>query len=127
LYFAQGATMRIDVLTALGIPAATPMGSGPLAQRDDVSRRAAASGAVTQQAPVEPVTDIAGAVRQIESYLKSEGRSLEFRVDAETNRTVITVRNTTNGEVIRQIPNEEVLQLARFLTQGSAGSLNVKV
>jgi len=71
------------------------------------------------------VTSIEGAVRQIEAFLKSIGRTLEFRRDAETNRTVITIRNATNGEVIRQIPNEEVLHLARFLARSAERSVDV--
>lgn len=52
---------------------------------------------------------------QIESYLKSTGRELEFSVDEASGRTVITVRNPETGETIRQIPSEEALRLARAL------------
>jgi flagellar protein FlaG len=55
------------------------------------------------------------AAEQIESYLRSTGRELKFSVDEPTGRTVVTVRDSQNGEVIRQIPNEEALRLARSL------------
>ena len=55
------------------------------------------------------------AAEQIEAYLKSSGRELEFRVNEDTGRTVITVRDSATGEVIRQIPNDEALRLARLL------------
>lgn len=68
-------------------------------------------------APVERQADAAQAVAQrIQQYLRESGRELDFRVDADTNRTVVTVRDQTTGEVIRQIPSEEVLRIARSLS-----------
>ena len=85
---------------------------------------------LTQSQTVPATTDVNAAVRaaaaQIDSYLKSVGRELEFRVDEDTGMTVVTVRETASGDVIRQIPNEEVLQLARSLKPGSA-LLDLKV
>lgn len=85
---------------------------------------------LTQSQTVPATTGVNAAVRaaaaQIDSYLKSVGRELEFRVDEDTGMTVVTVRETASGDVIRQIPNEEVLQLARSLMPGSA-LLDLKV
>jgi flagellar protein FlaG len=52
---------------------------------------------------------------RIRQYLRESGRELDFRIDADTNRTVVTVRDQTTGEVIRQIPSEEILRIARSL------------
>ena len=120
--------MRIDALTN---PAAAPQTSKSASAGGDPQRRAAAPGAdavreeTTRHSP-EPVTTVEAAARQIESYLKSVGRTLEFRVDAETQRTVVTVRDATSGEVIRQIPGDEILHLARRLAQGSSELVNLK-
>jgi flagellar protein FlaG len=64
----------------------------------------------------QPMLDaLKAAAQQIESYLKSTGRELRFRVDEQTGRTVVTVRDSATGEVVRQIPNDEALRLARSL------------
>lgn len=52
--------------------------------------------------------------KRLESYLQSVSRSLEFSVDSDSGRTVISVRDGSTGELIRQIPNEEVLRLAQM-------------
>lgn len=94
------------------------------------TRVAASVERLTQPAAV-PQPDMTSAVKaaaaQIDSYLKSVGRELEYRVDDETGQTVVTVRDKTTGDVIRQIPNEEVLRLARRLNAGSSALLDLSV
>jgi flagellar protein FlaG len=68
--------------------------------------------------PVEPpalknaqLEDIA---KQLDSYIRSVSRSLEFKVDDASGRTVISVRDSETGDLIRQIPNEEALRFAQM-------------
>jgi len=50
---------------------------------------------------------------------------LEFKVDEQSGRTVITVYNPETEEVIRQIPPEEAIRLAQLLQeQGSNGDMS---
>ncbi len=56
---------------------------------------------------------------QLRQYLKATDRDLEFRVDGDTGTTVITVRNASTGDVVRQIPNEEALRIMRSLNAES--------
>ena len=52
------------------------------------------------------------AIVKVESFLKVQNRDLAFTIDENTNRSVVTVKDSTSGDVIRQIPSEEVLKLA---------------
>jgi flagellar protein FlaG len=52
---------------------------------------------------------------QLESYLRSVGRSLQFSIDSESGRTVVSVRDSSTGEIIRQIPDAEAMRLAQSL------------
>ncbi|NVK57590.1 MAG: flagellar protein FlaG [Alteromonadaceae bacterium] len=56
--------------------------------------------------------EIAGAVQEIQSFLQAQNRNLAFSVDENTNRSVVTVKDSSSGDVIRQIPSDEVLRLA---------------
>jgi flagellar protein FlaG len=64
--------------------------------------------------PQAPVVDIEAVARQLESFLKNVSRSLEFHVDESSGRMVCSVRDAETGDLIRQIPNEEVLRMAEL-------------
>ena len=91
-----------------GAPAApTPRAASAAASQVDVRQRMAA------------------VAQQLRDYLRSNGRDLEFRVDADTHAMVITVREAASGQVIRQIPTEEALHMRRYLDEWSGTFLNV--
>jgi flagellar protein FlaG len=52
------------------------------------------------------------AIHMLNEQMKSNGRNLNFSLDQELNRSVITVKNTHTGEVVRQIPDETALRVA---------------
>jgi flagellar protein FlaG len=62
-----------------------------------------------------PTLDFSQVVQQLDAFVENGQRSLRFRVDSATGRTVMTVLDAKTEEVIRQIPAEEVLALARNL------------
>ena len=57
------------------------------------------------------------AVAKVESFLKVQNRDLAFTIDDETKRSVVTVKDSQSGDVIRQIPSEEVLKLAERIQE----------
>jgi len=59
--------------------------------------------------------NIQEAVGRLNDQMASRGRHLRFSVDEEINRTVITIKNRQTGEVVRQIPSEEVVKLAHSI------------
>ncbi len=60
----------------------------------------------------ERVQSIELAVQEVEAFLQVQNRNLAFTVDEGTERSVVTVKDSESGDVIRQIPSDEVLQLA---------------
>ena len=59
--------------------------------------------------------DIQQAANDISDYLAVTSRSLNIRVDQELNRPVVTVLDKETEQVVRQIPSEEALAVARFI------------
>lgn len=56
--------------------------------------------------------DLDIAVQEIQSFLQVQNRNLAFSIDDDTKRSVVTVKESSSGDVIRQIPSDEVLRLA---------------
>ena len=57
------------------------------------------------------------AVKKVSDFLSAQNRDLLFNVEEQTQRTVVTVKESSSGEVIRQIPSEEVLKLANRIQE----------
>jgi flagellar protein FlaG len=64
------------------------------------------------------------ALEQIKSFLQDSQRQLNFQRDESTGRTVIRVIDPSSGEVIRQMPSEEVLKLAAIIDAQGFRTLN---
>jgi flagellar protein FlaG len=68
-----------------------------------------------EAAPAPPieVPKIESVTKQIDSFLRSIGRSINFRVDPGSGEMIVSVIDANTGEVIRQVPGEEALRLAQ--------------
>jgi flagellar protein FlaG len=51
---------------------------------------------------------------------------LNFSIDEKLGRPVVTVRNESTGEVVRQIPNEVVVRVAHSIDELKGLLLNEK-
>ena len=73
-------------------------------------------------APVPPVDAkmLEKAVKDLSQGVQNLQRSLQFSIDESSGRTVIKVVDKDTKEVIRQIPEQQVLELAARLDK-SAG------
>jgi flagellar protein FlaG len=60
------------------------------------------------------------AVQEIEKFVQSVKRNLEFSIDEPSGKVIVKVIASDSGEVVRQIPNEEVLRLANSLNDASS-------
>ena len=60
------------------------------------------------------------AVSRLQEYVQVVRRNLEFSIDETTDRLVVKVVDAETEEVVRQIPSEEALALARRLQEARA-------
>jgi flagellar protein FlaG len=58
---------------------------------------------------------ISSAVKDISSFFQAEQRSLAFSLDTDSGQLVMQIRDIKTNELIRQIPGEDVLKLAKRL------------
>lgn len=55
------------------------------------------------------------AVEQVNKAVPSFSRNLQFSVDEDTRKNVVKVVDTSSGEIIRQIPAQEIIEIAKAL------------
>jgi flagellar protein FlaG len=68
--------------------------------------------------PPHEIPKIESVTRQIDSFLRSINRSLQFQLDPGTGQMVATLVDAETGEVIRQVPGEEALRIAERIEAG---------
>ena len=71
--------------------------------------------------------DLQDAVKMLNDQMNSSKQGLGFSFDESVNRPVVTVRNTQTGEVVRQIPSEDLLHIAHKLDDLKGILYNQKV
>lgn len=60
-------------------------------------------------------------VEKMDEFVNSINKGLSFRVDEELGRDIVTIYEASTGDVIRQIPDEEMLIILRRLAAASSG------
>ena len=70
---------------------------------------------------IEPDREqVLAAVTDMQDYVDAAGRNIQFQLDDDSGRMVVTVREASSGDVIRQMPSEEALRLAENLAEMSS-------
>src|SRR5688572_31157485 len=77
-------------------------------------------------APHVEIRKIESVTRQIDSFLRSINKSLQFRVDQATGEMIVTIRDEETGEVIRQVPGEDALRIAQRIEDTLSAMLDEK-
>ncbi len=84
-----------------------------------VSRAATAVPPPVQQSapPEQPASkeQLEAAVSSLREYIQPFNSDLQFSVNNDTNQVVVTVIDSQTKEVIRQIPSEEMIAIAKTL------------
>lgn len=85
------------------------VGQKPMAKKHDSEEQS------TSQASADRA-EIDRAAAKVNEVLSQADPQLKIRVDDETERVVVKVVEQESGEVIRQIPPEELLELEKYLS-----------
>jgi len=83
-------------------PAAAPTEAAPLVQQPDA---------------VSQIVELERAIRNINQTVQVQASNLEFEIDPDSQRTIVKIVDQQTKEVLRQVPSEEVLSIAKALDQ----------
>ena len=103
-------------------PAALPVNSAPQGSTQGVrsdaevvakvaSTQIKSSGINETSQPTKEV--VAKAAADLQNFVSSMGRNLSFSVDETTGYNVVRVVNPSTGELVRQLPSQELLKISR--------------
>ena len=110
--------MATDMITqSTAAPPTKPAGSAPKADVSVAALPGASKDQAVQQGASQSASssELEAAVSQVADYVQNVQRNLSFSVDQDSGHTVVKVIDSDSEEVIRQIPSEELLALARRL------------
>jgi flagellar protein FlaG len=79
--------------------------------------------AVTESNKAAATLNVETAVTEINEYVQSVHRDLQFFVDEDSGVTVVRVRDKETGDLIRQIPEDIFLNLAQKLKEDNTLNL----
>jgi len=66
--------------------------------------------------------ELENVVSQLQDYVQSIQRDMSFHIDDATGRVIVQVIDSNTQEVVRQIPSEEMLTIARHLADSIENS-----
>ena len=109
-------------ISPIGSTMTMPSTPSPVAT-DTASARQEARPVMAPQSPVQerPAASTTGekplkeAVEKVQEYIQPFNSNLEFSINKDTERLVVKVVDQSTKEVIRQIPSEEMLAIAKAL------------
>lgn len=88
-----------------------------------VSRPIAVAPPKADGTPELSVPQLQSAVEKFNGVMRQSKQNLEFSLDTETKKPIIKLVDSVTGELIRQIPSEEMLAIARSIDQFQQGML----
>ena len=59
--------------------------------------------------------DLRAAIGKLNDMMQANARSVSFAMDEKLGRPIVYIKNATTGEIVRQIPNEVIVQLAHSI------------
>lgn len=109
----QSISSASSTLIARGPSVDTP--SRTVGEQDIIRSEADAASSETKK--TNETVSVQDIVKDVNEFIKPFNNSLQFSIDGETGTTVVKVIDMETEKVIKQIPSEEMLALAKAIGQ----------
>src|SRR5690606_14993347 len=110
--------------------AVTPVRAEPAVQITHMEGGRNGGNAAAQQGGTEARSDTAptpkAVFEELNATMEAWDTGMRFEIDEDTQQLVVSVIDTKSGDVLRQIPSEEVLHVAKMIAQFQGKFINVK-
>lgn len=121
----HGPAQMLELLRTVG-PVAAITRPAAVQSEPDRQAQAQAGRAQAEAANDEPIAeaDIEAAVEEINIFLLGVPTHLQFRVDDALDRLIVSVVDSETGEILRQLPPDEVLKISQRVREADFGLLD---
>ena len=127
----QGASLVISVSVGQEIRVRDNQNVGVLDKLRPIDKKAADRKETTElqesQVPKNAPEQIKEVVTRLQTTLQNIEPKIELSIDKELKQVIIRILDKESGELIRQIPSEEVLELDRFFASQSGLFVEEKI
>ena len=72
------------------------------------------------------VNTLEDTLEQINSSLQAWSTGIRFDMDDEAQRLVVSIVDNSTGEVLRTVPSDAVIQIAKMIVQLQGNAVSVK-
>jgi len=110
--------LEVDAVTATSLPPVGKTNGKTLPSGNEANQ---------PRATVVDPDELAAALESVNEYAQTQQRNLRFSVDQELGQAVVSVVDTDSDVVVRQIPSEVVIRLARNLEDYSEYTKNAQI
>lgn len=80
-----------------------------------------ANDAELKASDVDEGAPLSRAVEELNRYVVGSRTDLKFSIDREAGQVVVSIIDSENGQVLRQMPSVEALRIARYLEHDRLG------
>jgi len=94
---------------------------------DSAQSKEELAGTARQTEVVEEVAKVEEVVKHMNEFVKTINKNLNFKVHEDTGRIQVAVVDSETNETIREIPSEEMLDLAYRLSEASGNLVKTEV
>lgn len=101
--------------SATGAAGPAPMQAASVPPQKPAVSPTVAEALVQQPGAIPDADQVKKAVQDINSFMSAMSNKIEFTVDEDSKEQIVKVVDAETGDVIRQIPTEEALEISKAL------------
>lgn len=113
-----------DSIPSLAGTTSTSASAGQTAPANTGGKAAAGGKVLPPTQQINAARSLDSVVEQLNHYMATHNRELHFEIDRTSGETIVRIVDPASGEVVRQIPREEVLALERRWRADGSGILS---
>lgn len=98
----------------------------PLASQSMMRQESVAGAKINALSAVKSQSELLAAVSDMNDFVQSVNRNIDFQLDDDSGKVIVSITDRETGGIIRQIPSEEALKLAESLSEARSLLFNTE-